>query len=154
MLTETLFIKELRNEHGNIINCVLFSLTKLLYKVWLILYFYICEYRGDVSLKYVDIVMEFISIFSTKQFISHNDDNNNNNDSNCIRNKLIVFLLQLGMFLSQKDCNIAIKIFTLIKGIAISGDLDFAWLPLIISVYEKINCKDEVLEKLLYKISI
>jgi hypothetical protein len=33
LLTETIFKKELRNEHDNIINCVLFSLTKLLYKV-------------------------------------------------------------------------------------------------------------------------
>jgi hypothetical protein len=90
----------------------------------------------------VDIVMEFISIFSKEQFTSQD------NDSNCIRNKLVVFLLQLGMCLSQKDCDIAIKIFTLIKGIAISGNFDFVWLPLIINVYDKVNCQDEVLEKL------
>ena len=93
--------------------------------------------------------MEFISIFSKEQFTSQD---NNDNDDCSIKNKLIVFLLQLGMFLSQKDCYIAIKIFTLIKGNAISGNLDFAWLPLIINVYDKVNCKDEVLEKLLQNI--
>ena len=92
----------------------------------------------------MDIIIEFISIFLKDQFTLQD------NGCLCIKNKLSVFLLQLGTFLSQKDCAIAIKIFTIVKGVSPDDKLDFKWLPLLINVYDKVNCKDEVLEKLLY----
>ena len=58
-----------------------FSLLKLTYKVWTILYFYICEYRGNLSNESFEKIFDFLNISDkSNMYIT-------------LRNKLISFLL-------------------------------------------------------------